>query len=143
MNHIPYGYRIENGQAVVDEKAAQQVRALFEAYLSGDSMNTAAQKAGVKTFHSEIGRILGNVRYTGDGYYPAIIGKETLAAAVAERISRAQKYGRVREPKETKEAVIPAVFRLRGGTERFDDPFMQAEYAYSLIEAEAPEDGSE
>ena len=46
MSHIPYGYRIENGKAVIDEKAAEQVRTLFNAYLSGDSMHTAAGKAG-------------------------------------------------------------------------------------------------
>lgn len=38
VEHIPYGYRIENGKAVVDETAAGQVRQLFENYLSGDSL---------------------------------------------------------------------------------------------------------
>ena len=141
MSHIPYGYRVENGLAVIDEQAAEQVRALFEAYLSGDSMNTAAGKAGIKSFHAEIGRILTNARYLGDGYYPAIIDPDTFTAAGAERARRAEKLGRVWEPKEEKEAVYPTAFRLREGTERFDDPFEQAAYAYSLIETEVEEDG--
>ena len=70
MSHIPYGYRIENGKAVIDEKAAEQVRTLFDAYLSGDSMNTAAGKAGIKSFHAGIGRMLCSARYLGDGFIP-------------------------------------------------------------------------
>ena len=46
MSHTPYGYRIENGRAVIDEDAAGRVRTLFDAYLPGDSMHTAAGKAG-------------------------------------------------------------------------------------------------
>ena len=31
-NHIPYGYRIENGVAVIDEGQAEQVRTLFSTF---------------------------------------------------------------------------------------------------------------
>lgn len=138
MNHIPYGYRIENGKAVVDEKAARQARTLFEAYLSGDSLDKAAKKAGITAFHTEIGRMLRNSRYLGDGYYPAIIDPDMFAAAEAERVRRAEKLGRVREPKEEKEVVYPTAFHMNEETQLFDDPFELAEYAYSLIESEEP-----
>lgn len=138
MNHIPYGYRIENGKAVVDEKAARQARTLFEAYLSGDSLDKAAKKAGITAFHAEIGRMLRNSRYLGDGYYPAIIDPDMFAAAEAERVRRAEKLGRVREPKEEKEVVYPTAFHMNEETQLFDDPFELAEYAYSLIESEEP-----
>ena len=141
MSHIPYGYRIENGKAVIDEKAAEQVRTLFDAYLSGDSMNTAAGKAGIKSFHAGIGRMLCSARYLGDGFYPAIIDADTFAAAEAERANRAEKLGRIHKPKEPEKAVFPTSFRMREGTEKFDDPFEQAEYAYSLIETEVEKDG--
>lgn len=142
MGRIPYGYRIENGQAVLDEKAAEQVRTLFHSYLSGDSMVAAAQKSGIKAFHSGITRMLQNVHYLGDSYYPAIIDPDTFAAAETERVRRAEKLGRVWEPKEEKEVVFPTTFRISEGTEQFDDPFMQAEYAYSLIETEVLADGT-
>lgn len=29
MGHTPFGYRIEDGKAVVDDKAAEQVKELF------------------------------------------------------------------------------------------------------------------
>ncbi len=142
MEHIPYGYRIENGQAVMDEKAAEQVRTLFCSYLAGDALATAAQKAGIKALHSGIARILQNARYLGDAYYPAIIDPDTFAATEAERVRRAEKLGRVWEPKEEKKVVFPTALRLCEGTEQFDDPFMQAEYAYSLIGTEVVADGT-
>ena len=33
MGHTPYGYRIENGKAVIDDAAAAQVRKLYKNYL--------------------------------------------------------------------------------------------------------------
>ncbi|SKB00874.1 hypothetical protein SAMN05443428_1513 [Caloramator quimbayensis] len=43
MSHIPFGYTIQNGKAVVNEKEAVQVKELFETYLSGLSLTEAAQ----------------------------------------------------------------------------------------------------
>ena len=34
MGHTPYGYRIEDGKAVVDEKTSEQVKELFSGYLA-------------------------------------------------------------------------------------------------------------
>jgi len=136
MGHTPFGYRIENGKALVDSEAALQIKTLYQSYLSGDSLDTAAKKAGIKSFHADIGRMLRNACYLGNEYYSAIIDPDTFAAAEAERIKRAEKLGRIREPKEEIMAVFPTVFHLNEGTQQFDDPFQQAEYAYSLIESE-------
>lgn len=136
MGHTPYGYRIENGKAVIDELAAEKVKALFQAYLSGDSLATASQKAGILTSHAVIGKMLRNKHYLGDEYYPAIIGPETFTATESERIKRATKLGRIYEPKEAIAVIFPTAFRIKEGTKQLDDPFQQAEYAYSLIESE-------
>ena len=136
MSHTPFGYTIVNGKAVVDALAADQVKALFQAYLSGDALATAAQKAGILTSHAAIGKMLRNVRYLGDDYYPAIIDPATFEAAETERIRRAEKLGRIFEPKEKNEVVYPIAFHIKEGAEHFDDPFQQAEYAYSRIESE-------
>ncbi len=143
MGHTPFGYRIINGKAVIDEQAAVQIKTLFQSYLTGDSLATAAKKAEIIAFHAGISRMLQNNRYLGDAYYPAIIDAETFAAAEAERIRRAEKLGRIREPEIKKEAVYPTAFRIIEGTERFDDPFQQAEYAYNLIETEVNVDGGQ
>lgn len=136
MGHIPFGYRIENGVAVVEKKAAEQVQALYQSYLSGDSLRTVANKVGIDAFHAGIGRILKNHHYLGDDYYPAIIDPDTFAAVQEERIRRASALGRIREPKEDKAATYPTTFHIIEGTQVYDDPFAQASYAYSLIESE-------
>jgi hypothetical protein len=38
------GYRIENGIAMIDESAAERIKILFQSYLTGDSLTTAAKK---------------------------------------------------------------------------------------------------
>jgi len=35
MCHTPYGYRIENGKAIIDEEASEQVKTLFQSYQAG------------------------------------------------------------------------------------------------------------
>ena len=136
MSHTPYGYRIINGKAVIDEQAAERIKILFQSYLTGDSLATSAKKADIKAFHAGIGRMLQNRRYLGDEYYPAIIDPDTFEAAIAERIRRAEKLGRIHEAEKQKDVVYPSTFHFIEGTERFDDPFQQAEYSYSLIESE-------
>ena len=143
MSHTPFGYRIENGKAVIDIEAAEQIKTLFHSYLSGDSMETAAKKAGITAFHAGIGRMLRNARYLGDEFYPPIIDKDTFNTAEAERIMRAERLGRTRKSKQEKKVIYPTVFRICEGTEELDDPFGQAEYAYSLIELEVNENGSQ
>ena len=136
MGHTPFGYKIENGVAVVDELTAEQVQALYQSYLSGDSLRTVANKVGIDAFHAGIGKILKNHHYLGDDYYPAIINPDTFAAVQEERFRRASALGRIREPKEDRVAIYPTTFHIIEGTQVYDDPFAQASYAYSLIESE-------
>ena len=143
MSHTPFGYRIENGKAIIDDKAAEQIRILFASYLSDASLEAAAQKAGIGCLHAGIGRMLQNARYIGNEYYPAIIDPETFAAAQAERYKRAENLGRIWEPKEKAEVSFSTAFRIKRSTRQFDDPFQQAEYAYRLIENEANDSGNE
>ncbi len=56
--HIPYGYRIEDGKAVVDETQAEQVRTFFKEYISGKALKVAAETVGLKMFHGSAGRML-------------------------------------------------------------------------------------
>lgn len=143
MSHTPFGYRIEHGKAVIDKENSEKIMALYNYYLSGDSMDTAAKKAGIKLLHSGIGRILQNTTYLGNEYYPAIIDPDTFAAVKAERVKRAGKLGRIREPKEEPEAIYPTSFYIKESTQQYEDPFQQAEYAYSLIEIEVNDSGSQ
>lgn len=136
MGHTPYGYKIEGGKAVIDEEAAGQVRQIFGYYLAGESLTTAAGKTGLKMFHGGVSRMLKNPHYLGDDYYPAIIDRETFDRAEAERLQRAESLGRIREPEGQEKIEVPVSFHIRQAERKYDDPFLQAEYAYSMIESE-------
>ena len=125
--HIPYGYHIVNGKAVVDEVQAEQIRKFFREYISGKALKAAAEKVGLRIFHGSAGR---------DDYYPAIVEQELFDKAEEERQFRANKLGRVRELKVKEIPAVPLHFTIRRQTKVIYDPFEQAEYAYSLIESE-------
>lgn len=140
--HIPYGYRIEDGKAVADEVQAEQVRTFFKEYISGKSLMVAAKNADLKLFHGSAGRMLRNVHYLGDDYYPAIIEQELFDKAEEERQSRANQLGRVRELKEKELPAVPLNFIMGRQRKVFYNPYEQAEYTYSLIESEAEMDNT-
>lgn len=143
MKHIPYGYRIENGMAVVDDAEADTVRKFFDYYISGLALMAAAEKAGLRLCHGSAGRMLRNVKYLGDDYYPAIIDKATFDKAEEIRMSRAKALGRVRELEVKQEAPFPTKFTMLAVKTIYENPFKQAAYAYSLIESEVEADGTE
>lgn len=140
MGHTPFGYRIENGKAVVDEAQAEQIRKLYEGYLSGLALTEAAKVAGLNLYHGSTKRMMQNRHYLGDEYYDAIIDKDTFEKAEAERIKRAGALDRIFEEKEPDPSEQPTVFSIGSVMKKYDDPFKQAEYAYSLIESEAGHD---
>lgn len=136
MGHTPYGYRIDRGKAILDETAAEQVKELYEGYLKGLSLKGAAKQAGINCCHSSVGRMLQNKHYLGDEFYPQIIDKDTFEKAKAEKQRRAEKLGRIREPKDEPQVDYAVKFKAKPLKQKHDDPYKQAEYAYSLIESE-------
>ena len=72
MGHTPFGYRIENGKAVIDEAAASQVRNLYKNYLSGLSLYQCCEGKPGLTFSMQVPSMMLNRHYLGDDFYPAI-----------------------------------------------------------------------
>jgi hypothetical protein len=140
MAHIPYGYIIENGRACIDEKLANQVKELFQAYVSGFSLVNAARQAGIDRCPKSIANMLTCRRYLGDGFYPPIIDENTFRRAEDERMKRAQKIRRKRNRVEKKISAIKH-FKAPNPEKLYDDPYAQAEYAYSLIEIQVISNG--
>jgi len=136
MGHIPFGYRIENGIAVVDETSAAKLKMLYNNYLSGMALVKAAKEAGIDTYHGTVSKMLANCRYLGDSFYPPIIDAETFHAAQAERKKRAKSLGRDHFVSVPPIFEVPTEFSIQPMTEHFSDPAQQAEYIYSLIESE-------
>ena len=76
----PYGYRIVNAKAVIDESEAEKVKMLYCEFLATGSMRNAAMNVGIDKVHSVIGRILKNKVYLGTDYYPQIIDDALFSA---------------------------------------------------------------
>lgn len=125
MGHTPYGYRIEDGRAVIDEEQAERVRKLYRGYLSGLALMPAAKQAGIETWHGSAKRLLQNRHYLGDAYYPAIIDRETFDKAEQELKKRAEKLGRVWEQKEEEKVTYSVDFSTKPMEKQYEDPFMQ------------------
>lgn len=77
-----------------------------------------------------------NRHYLGDDFYPAIIDQETYDKAADIRLERAGKLGRLSRKKNVKPAASPTGFRMAAAEQHYEDPRLQAEYLYSLIESE-------
>ena len=136
MGHIPFGYRIENGIAVVDETSAAKLKMLYTNYLSGMALVKAAKEAGIDTYHGTVSKMLANRRYLGDSFYPQIIDAEIFHAAQVEHKKRAKSLGRDHFVSEPPVLEVPTEFSIRPALQHFDVPQEQAEYIYSLIESE-------
>ena len=139
MTHTPYGYKIEKGQAVIDESIAEKVRQLFIEFLNCGSMRAAAVKVGIDKTHSVIGRLLRNEVYLGDEYYPQLIDDELFQKVQEQRNSNARSENRIRD--YIKQTPVPENIQYRIGKvqQRYENPYQQAEYAYGLIEEEKHE----
>ena len=109
---------------------------LYENYLSGMALAKAAAAAGIETYHGTAKRLMENRHYLGDDFYPAIIDQETYDKAAAIRLERAGKLGRLNRKKSVKPAASPTGFRMAAAEQHYEDPRLQAEYLYSLIESE-------
>ena len=136
MKLIPYGYRLENGVAVIDDTLADAVKQFFADYLAGMGLTAAAKKAGFTPYHGSAKRILQNRHYLGDAFYPAILDEKIFDQAAAMLIKRAEKLGRLNKAKAPIVPKIPNHFYMLEPTVEEINPLLQAEYLYSLIKTE-------
>ena len=139
MMHTPYGYKIENAQAVIDEPVAEKVRQLFVEFLNCGSMSAAAIKVGIEKTHSVIGRILKNEVYLGDEYYPQLIDEELFRKVQELRNSNARSQNRIRDYIKQEPVAENIQYRIGKVQQHYENPYQQAEYAYGLIEEEKHE----
>ena len=137
MEHTPYGYRIVQGKAVIDDQEAANLRKICENYLSGMSFMKAAADVGITMKHSGVKHMIQNKRYLGDDFYPAILTEETARRIEEERLRREKALGRDRRNrKKVEKPKIATSFTIPRVLEQYADPIRQAEYAYSLIISE-------
>lgn len=140
MKHIPYGYKIVDGKAEVDEEKSTQVKMLFTRFLEGESLATASKSCSLNFTHSQVGRMLEKSEYCGDEFYPSIISIESFELVQEERLKRATKLGRLNNVKPILTIEPVTKFKMKPCKDKFTDPFEQVEYIYSQIEREAQSD---
>ena len=135
--HTPFGYRIQNGRAVLCDSEVRQIKGIYSGYLSGLCYIESAKRVGLSMKHGSVKRLMRNRHYLGDDFYPAIIDQKTFEAAEQERQRRSAALGRDNKSKRLSDRVdIPQRFALQPAKRRIMEPFEQAEYIYSLIEKE-------
>lgn len=137
MEHTPYGYDIVGGKAVINEEQAAKLRKICENYLAGMSLENAAADVGIMMKHTGVKRLLLNRRYLGDDYYPAVFTEEIVQQVDAERERREKALGRDKKKvKDIPKGMIYTAFSAPRINMKYEDPMMQAEYAYSQIRNE-------
>lgn len=99
QRHIPLGYKIVDGKVIFDEEKVAVIKKIFEDYHKGSSLHAIAKEltaTGVLNAnnkpnwnHGSVGKILENIKYLGDEFYPQIIDKETFESVQKRRKKRA------------------------------------------------------
>ena len=114
----PLGYKIENGQIVIDPVGARAVRQIFEMYLDGKKKTQICEELNAQGLKTRQGRpfklsslhpILTNERYTGcyifngkrtEGGIPAIVSKEMFDAVQVKVEQNRQSKGKSKAMEE-------------------------------------------
>lgn len=108
QRHMPIGYRLVDGKIQLDEPKAAVVKRIFSDYLSGASTSALAKQLTELGFpnannkaswnHGSIGKILENVKYLGDEFYPQMIEAEVFERVQQHRQERCDQLGRSLQP---------------------------------------------
>ena len=94
---LPFGYRMEQGKAVIHPAESEIVAVIFRQYIAGASYldivaTLTAQPVLYDTERlwskSMVARILGDRRYTGEDGFPAILDEETFQRATRKRATK-------------------------------------------------------
>lgn len=104
QRHMPIGYKMVNGIIVLQEQQAETVKTIFAEYVSGKSMKAIAKEleesstlnANKKSNwnHGSVGKILQNIKYQGDEFYPRLIDEESFRMVQNRRATVEKQLGR-------------------------------------------------
>ncbi|MHB8276830.1 MAG: recombinase family protein [Candidatus Humimicrobiaceae bacterium] len=124
QRHMPIGYKLVDGKIQLDEPKAAIVKKIFADYLSGASTSSLAKRLTEMCFpnannkaswnHGSIGKILENVKYRGDEFYPQMIGNELFEQVKICRHERCEQLGRSIQPNSANRQ-YPFTGKLRCG----------------------------
>lgn len=131
---IPFGYRIENGKAVVCEKDAEKLKRYFRLFLAGESMSAAACEAGLTCSAGTYPNLLRRKEYLGDDYYPALIDASYQQELIDEWERRKRNSPRKPRTPSKREVKVYTSFEMLPMPElRHEDPLRFAELSYRCL----------
>ena len=133
MAHIPYGYKIENGCAVIISEEADRIRSLYNAFMQGLSIEASGKKAGIPLSRSAVGKVLSNPVYLGDGYYPQMVEESLYRKVQIERASRSNSSVRISSAPPAMQ--FQTSFRLVNPPEKEGNAVIDAQNLYDSIES--------
>lgn len=104
QTHLPIGYKMVDGIIQIDESKSITVKKIYSDYVNGKSILAIAKElkennipnANHKTnwTHGAVGRILQNIKYMGDDFYPPLISKDIFHKVQEKRQQRTAQLGR-------------------------------------------------
>ena len=107
QRHMPMGYKMVNGQIEINEEQAKIVKSIFIDYVKGKSLKSIATRLTERGIinankkpnwnHGSVGKILQNVKYQGDEFYPRLIDETTFKKARDLRAATEVKLGRTQQ----------------------------------------------
>lgn len=106
---LPFGYRMEQGKAVICDSEAEVVTAIFQQYTAGASYLTLVRMlknqpvpydSGRLWNKNMVARILEDSRYMGDSKFPGIIDEGLFQRATQKRTAK-----QVTQPTETQKVL--------------------------------------
>ena len=112
QRHMPHGYKIEDGKVIFDDEKAAVIKKIFEEYHKGSSLHAIAKELTNAGFlnannkpnwnHGSVGKILQNIKYLGDDFYPRMIDKEVFESVQKRRKKKEEELGRTLQPNSMK-----------------------------------------
>ena len=112
QRHMPIGYKLVEGKIQFDEPKAAVVKKVFADYLSGTATHAIAKQLTKIGFlnannkaswnHGSIGKILENIKYLGDEFYPQMIDAGLFEQVQKRRKERCEQLGRGIHPNRMK-----------------------------------------
>ena len=70
---VPFGYSIQNGDAVINNEEAEKLLDYFDYFLAGLSMAAAAREAGLACDPATLPHLFFRKEYTGSDLYPSLM----------------------------------------------------------------------
>lgn len=141
MRTILYGYKLNDGKVQIHPVESTQVKILFELISDGTSMLAANKVVRIERTHTTIARMLKNRKYLGNEFYPRLIDE-----SIFKKVQEVREQAIINKNRSRRNLALDknqdVSFRFSQVYEdRYDDPFMQAAYAYNLITKEVRIDG--